>query len=74
MLFLFPEVNSLEILEKIGYNPEIETFMYIDGAVLANISRANQSRGSLQKLIGTKLYSQITIRNITTVKKLFELI
>lgn len=74
VLFLFDEVNSPDILEKIGYKPEVETMLYVDGAVLTNITRANQSRGSLLKLMGTGLYRQITIRNITTTSKLAELV
>lgn len=74
VLFLFDEVNSPDILEKIGHKPEIETMLYVDGAVLANISRTNQSRSSLLKLMGTDLYKQVTVRNITTVKKLAELL
>lgn len=70
VLFLFDKVNSPDILEKIGYNPEIETMLYVDGAVLANITRANQSRGSLLKLMGTDLYKKVTIRNISTVKNI----
>ena len=73
-LYLFDDVNTPDIIEKLGHKPEIETMIYIDGAVLANISRANQARGSLQKLIGTKLYASVTIRNITTAKKLAELV
>ncbi len=73
ILYLFDEVNSPAILEKLGYRPEIETMLYVDGAVLANITRANQMKGSLQKIIGTKLYNQMTIRNITTAKKLAKL-
>lgn len=74
VLFLFDEANSPDIMERIGYKPEIETMLYVDGAVLANISRANQSRSSLLKLMGTDLYRQVTIRNITTLKKLTELL
>lgn len=74
VLYLFNEINEPSILEKLGYNPKIETMHYIDGAVLANISRQNQSRGSLQKAIGTKLYSNMTVRNINTARKLAELV
>ncbi len=74
VLFLFDEINSPDILENIGHNPEIETMLYVDGAVLVNITRANQSRGSLLKLMGTDLYKKITIRNITTTSKLAELV
>lgn len=74
VLYLFDDVNSPGILDELGYNAAIESMLYVDGAVLANITRVNQSRGSLQKLVGTKLYSRVTIRNIHTAKKLAELI
>lgn len=74
VLYLFDDINAPDILQKLGHRPEIETMLYVDGAVLANITRKNQSRGSLQKLIGTKLYASVTIRNIATAKKLAELV
>ena len=73
VLYLFDEVNTETVLRELGHKPEIETMIYVDGAVLANVTRKNQSRGSLQKIIGTKVYSKVTIRNITTAKKLAEL-
>lgn len=74
VIFLFNSVNNRQILQKIGYKPEIETMKYVEGAVISNISRKNQQRGSLQKLISNKsIYNNITIRNINTVKKLTEL-
>ena len=74
VLYLFDEANTPDILEKLGHKPEIETMIYVDGAVIANITRANQAKGSLQKLIGTNLYAQVTIRNINTARKLAELL
>ncbi len=74
VLYLFDEANTPDVLEKLGYKPEIEEMLYMDGAVLANITRKNQSRGSLQKLIGTQMYKYVTVRNITTAKKLAELV
>lgn len=73
VVFLFPDVDSPNILEKLGYQPAIETFIYMPGAVLMNISRANQQQGSLKKVVGTPLYRRLTIRNINTVRKLREL-
>ena len=74
VLYLFDEINTPNIFDELGYKSDIEKMIYVDGAVIANISRANQSRGSLQKLIGTKLYSKVTIRNVNTARKLAELI
>lgn len=68
VLYLFDEANVPDILEKLGHRPEVETMIYVDGAVLANISRLNQSKYSLLKLMGTPLYKQMTIRNVTTAK------
>lgn len=73
VLYLFDSVNQTAVLDSLGYRPDIETMLWVDGAVLANISRANQTKGSLQKLIGTKLYSSVTVRNINTARKLAEL-
>ncbi len=74
VLYLFDEANTPDILTKLGYKPEVETMIYVDGAVLANITRANQAKYSLLKSMGTPLYRQMTIRNITTAKKLAELV
>ncbi len=74
VLYLFDDVNAPDIIEKLGHRPEVETMIYVDGAVLANISRKDQSRYSLLRLMGTPLYKRMTIRNITTAKKLAELV
>lgn len=47
VLYLFDEVNLPGILDDLGHRPDIETMLYVDGAVLVNISRANQAKGSL---------------------------
>lgn len=74
VLYLFNEINTPNILAQLGYKPEIETMLYVDGAILANITRENQAKGSLQKLVGSKLYGNVTVRNINTAKKLAELV
>ena len=74
VLYLFDDINMPDILEKLGHKPEIETMIYIDGAVVTNVTRLNQGKGSLQKLIGTKLYASVTVRNINTARKLAELV
>jgi uncharacterized protein (DUF1697 family) len=74
VLYLFDEANAPDMLEKIGYRPDVEMMIYVDGAVLANVSRLNQSKYSLLRIVGTPLYRQMTIRNIATAKKLAELV
>lgn len=73
VLYLFDEVNTPDVLQRLGYNPEVETMIYVDGAVLANVTRVNQMKGSLQNLAGTGIYDYVTIRNVNTARKLAEL-
>lgn len=72
--FLFPDADSPEILEKLGYRPEFETLLYVPGAILSNVARKNQSRSSLLRSVGTPLYKSMTIRNSTTARKLAQLL
>ena len=74
VVFLFPDADSPEILQKLGYRPEYETLLYVPGAILSNVVRKNQSRSSLLRSVGTPLYKSLTIRNITTARKLADLV
>lgn len=74
VLYLFDDIDAPDVIEKLGHKPEVEIMKYVGGAVITNITRMNQSKGSLQKLIGSELYNSVTIRNITTAKKLAELV
>lgn len=74
VLCLFDEINTPDILDTVSYKPDIEKMIYVDGAIVTTISRANQSRGSLQKLVGTNLYAKMTIRNVNTARKLAQLV
>lgn len=74
VLYLFDNVNAPDVLTRIGYRPDIETMQYVDGAVLANITRRNQTKYSILRIVGTPLYRGMTIRNITTAKKLADLV
>lgn len=70
VLYLFPDIDAPEIIKNIGYKPDIETIMYVPGALLCNIERTKQSRASILKLMGTPIYKRMTIRNINTARKL----
>lgn len=73
VVYLFDEVNSPDILDRIGYKPDIEVMQFIDGAIITTIPRAHQQLGSLHKLIGTSLYQHVTVRNVNTARRLAEI-
>lgn len=72
--YLFPEADTPEVKDRLGENPEVETILYVPGALLSNVSRQNQPKSSLKKVIGTKLYYQMTVRNVTTARRLAEMV
>lgn len=72
--FLFSGIDKPGILSTIGYNPVVESMIYLPGVIITNISRRNQPKSSLLRLMGTPLYRRMTIRNVNTVRKLARLV
>lgn len=73
VLFLWEAIDKPSLLDELGIKPELEEVKYVTGAVLWCIPRQNVTRSGLMKLVGTKMYAQMTIRNCNTVRKLYEL-
>lgn len=73
VMFLWPEADSSEILLQIPHNPKIEDVVYYPGTVVWRIDRDKVRRGQVVKIIGTTMYKKLTVRNVNTVRKLYEL-
>lgn len=73
VMFLWKEVDSKKVLDELPEKKEFEDVKYIPGAVLWRIDRDNVTKSRMLKIIGTKLYSQMTVRNCNTVRKLYSL-
>jgi uncharacterized protein (DUF1697 family) len=73
VVFLSPEVDSPSVLERLDPRPEIEDVIYLPGAVVWRVDRANATRSRLLRIVGTPFYKQVTIRNVNTARKLAEL-
>lgn len=74
VMFLWEEADTPEVVRQCGSKPEIDEVIYHPGAILWRVDRAHQARSGMQDLVGTKLYRQMTIRNVNTVRKLAELL
>lgn len=75
VIYLFPTIDTPEILNRLKYNHKIESMIYTKGSVITSILRKNQSEGSLKKLVNNKdIYNNVTIRNVNTALKLAELV
>ncbi len=73
ILFLWPPADTPDIVEQLGIKPEIEDTIYVPGVLLWRANRDNVTKSGLIRVIGTKLYKQMTIRNCNTVRKLHQL-
>ncbi|WP_334075832.1 MULTISPECIES: DUF1697 domain-containing protein [Paenibacillus] len=73
VLFLWDEVDHESSLEQLVIKPEIDRVLYVPGAILWSVDREHVTKSGMQKLIGTKLYSKVTVRNVNTTRKIYEL-
>ena len=72
VMFLWEKFDRPEIIEQLKINP-VDNVMYLPGALLWNVEDKNYSKSGIQKLIGTELYKNMTIRNVNTVRKLHQI-
>lgn len=70
VLFLFPEDDTPQIIQRLAPKAGIDDARYVPGAVLWNIQRRDQTRTALMRIVGTDTYRNLTIRNVNTVRKL----
>lgn len=73
VMFLWEEIDDQSVLEKVVIKGGIDTVMYVAGALLWMVDRKNQTKSGMQKLVGTKVYKLMTIRNVNTTRKIYEL-
>ncbi|MFD0960734.1 DUF1697 domain-containing protein [Paenibacillus chungangensis] len=73
VLFLWDEVNDESVMEQLPLKPEIDRAVYAPGAVIWSVDRNNVTKSGMSKIIGTKLYKLVTIRNVNTTRKIYEL-
>lgn len=73
VMFLWDEIDDESILTKLVIKPKVDTVKYIPGAILWSVDKKNVSKSGMLKIIGSKLYKQVTIRNVNTARKIYEL-
>ncbi len=73
VLFLWEEVDEEAVLEKLIMKPDVDTVKYVPGAILWSVAKKNVTRSGMGRMIGTKLYKQVTVRNVNTTRKIYEI-
>ncbi len=70
VMFLREDYDDPAILDQLHINP-VDNVTYIAGAVLWNVTGENYTKSGMLKLLSTKAYKHMTIRNVNTVRKLY---
>jgi uncharacterized protein (DUF1697 family) len=73
VIFLRHTVDSKKVLDELGAKDEIEELVYCPGAVLWRARRDALTRSNVARLNRRPLYQEITVRNLNTTRKLWEL-
>ncbi|PAE31355.1 DUF1697 domain-containing protein [Bacillus sp. 7884-1] len=73
VLFLWDEIDDESVIENLVIKPNIDRVKYVPGAILWSVDKKNVTKSGKPKIVGTKIYKQVTIRNVNTARKIYEL-
>jgi uncharacterized protein (DUF1697 family) len=70
VLFLWEASDTPDSLAQLNLQPTLEQALYVPGAIIWNVSRANQAKSRMNTIIGTPFYKLVTVRNCNTTRSL----
>jgi uncharacterized protein (DUF1697 family) len=73
VIFLRHSIDSKEILAELPAKSDIERIVYRPGALLWSAQVSELSGTNMEKLSRRKIFQDMTVRNLNTTKKLYEL-
>jgi uncharacterized protein (DUF1697 family) len=73
VIFLRHTIDSEKILAELEVKKDIEEVVYCPGALLWSAQVSEMTRTNMIKLSSRKMYQDMTIRNLNTTRKLYEL-
>lgn len=76
IIFLWPEFDSKAVLKDPALRwlkPDIDTVVYVKGALIWRFDRKHATKSGMPKIIGSDLYKNSTARNCNTGRKLLEM-
>ena len=73
VMFLRHTIDSEKIVDDMQIKPETEELHYRPGTLLWSAQATQLNQTSMQKLSSRKIFQDMTVRNLNTTKKLYEL-
>ena len=73
VVFLRHSIDSEKILDELPANSEIEEVLYRPGTLLWSVQASEANRSKFVKLSTRKSFKDMTVRNLNTTRKLYDL-
>ena len=73
VIFLRHTIDSEKVLSSFAPKPDIEQVVYRPGTLLWSAKVTEATRTAMLKLSSHKLYQDMTVRNVNTTRKLYDL-
>ena len=73
VMYLRHSIDSADVLDLLEIKKDIEQVSYCPGTLLWSVRVSEVTRTSMNKLPGKKIFQDMTVRNLNTTKKLYEL-
>ncbi|CAM4046787.1 DUF1697 domain-containing protein [Saccharibacillus endophyticus] len=73
VFFLWDEVDEANAPSALPLTPGVGTLLTAPRALLYSVNREDAGRSGMNKLIGSKLYAQMTVRNVNTTRQIMKL-
>ena len=73
VIFLRHSIDSKDVVDRLNAKRDIEEVVYRPGTLLWSAKVSDVSRTAMQKLSGQKIFQEMTVRNLNTTKKIYEL-
>lgn len=71
VMFLWQKYDNKSVLNELTIQP-VDTVLYEQGAIIWKVDRKDQSKSGMNKLVGTDLYANMTIRNCNTARTILK--
>ena len=73
VIFLRHSIDSEKVLAELPVNSDIEEVLYRPGTLLWSVEASQAAQSKMVKLSSRKIFQDMTIRNLNTTRKLYEL-
>jgi uncharacterized protein (DUF1697 family) len=73
VMYLRHSIDSEKVLDLLELKKDIEQVVYCPGTLLWSVRVSDATRTSMNKLPGRKVFQDMTVRNLNTTRKLYEL-